>query len=176
MLKWGTRHGQAPLLGRHRTDLLLLRANVSNLGSLGCFFWILAKAPADMLSLRSDQLGGLDVVCGSQCGVPPARVEEAQSAEVVMSSQKRKRVHPDPRPPDPYRGSATSSEAAPAGSIYWACITCRTLRLSIHASMLPEYPTILSTLAWPHLSLLTRRTLRPLTLIRSQWLSTLVTD
>lgn len=50
--------------GRHRTDLLLLRANVSNLGSLGCFFWILAKAPADMLSLRSDQLGGLDVVCG----------------------------------------------------------------------------------------------------------------
>jgi hypothetical protein len=50
-----------------RTDLLLLQTNVCNLNSFGCFFWLLAKAPADILpqEIRSagrPRCGGLWVV------------------------------------------------------------------------------------------------------------------
>jgi hypothetical protein len=37
-LEWGTRHEQHLLLGTHRTHLLLLQTNVSNLGSWGVSF------------------------------------------------------------------------------------------------------------------------------------------
>lgn len=59
------------------------RANVSNLGSLGVSFWLLAKVPADML--LTDQISWAASMwpVGRQCGAPPARVEEAHGAEVV---------------------------------------------------------------------------------------------
>jgi hypothetical protein len=79
-----------------------LQTNAGNLGSLGVSFGFLAKAPADMLSQRSDQLGCLDVVCGSsmwRAASTSRGSAKRPSSQCQVGNAKGYVLIPDPRIP-----------------------------------------------------------------------------